>query len=540
MTLFKQDRFLLLFLLGWAGLALAALFLRPLWPVDETRYVAVAWEMWQRGDFLVPYLNGAPYSQKPPLLFWLIQAGWALFGVNEWWPRLVSPLLALLSIPLMVQLARRLWPDTADLALNAVWIYAGALLFGVLYTLVGFDGLLVCSTLIGMLGIARAAQGELRRGMLWLGVGIGLGVLSKGPVILLHLLPAAVFAPGWSPAVRGAKARWYRALLGAFGLGALLALLWAVPAAYVGGAAYRNAIFWGQTAGRMTSSFAHRAPLWWYLPLLPALLFPWLVWPSLWRGLRGLRSEKNDSSLRFLFAWIVPVFIGFSLISGKQERYLLPLLPAFALLSAYALQRMRGIAGRFDLLLPALGFSLFSGGWVYAMTHPQRLGSALANAHLPFWPALVFAAIAVAFVFAGHTSLRVRLRLLAGSMLVLMFVIYWSVIPLVASFSDPRPFAQHLSSLQARGIALAHWGKYHGQFDFSGRLKPIMEINSYDGLNDWLRHNPQGRILVYQEQATSAVASRPEFEQRFRGGYMQVWDARRYYLAHVPRRPSMP
>ena len=41
-------------------------------PVDETRYLAVAWDMWREGNFLVPHLNGEPYSHKPPLLFWLI------------------------------------------------------------------------------------------------------------------------------------------------------------------------------------------------------------------------------------------------------------------------------------------------------------------------------------------------------------------------------------------------------------------------------------------------------------------------------------
>jgi 4-amino-4-deoxy-L-arabinose transferase-like glycosyltransferase len=42
---------------------------RPLWPIGEIRYAAVGWEMWTRGDFLVPYLYGEPYSHKAPLLF---------------------------------------------------------------------------------------------------------------------------------------------------------------------------------------------------------------------------------------------------------------------------------------------------------------------------------------------------------------------------------------------------------------------------------------------------------------------------------------
>ena len=80
-------------------------------PVDETRYLAVAWEMWHRGVFVLPYLNGAPYDHKPPLLFWLIHAGWAIVGVNEWWPRLISPLCSIGSLLGLQQLAARLWPQ---------------------------------------------------------------------------------------------------------------------------------------------------------------------------------------------------------------------------------------------------------------------------------------------------------------------------------------------------------------------------------------------------------------------------------------------
>ncbi len=63
-----------------AVLTLVAIISRPLTPLDETRYVGVAWEMWLRGDFLVPYKNGAPYDHKPPLMMWLFQFGWALTG----------------------------------------------------------------------------------------------------------------------------------------------------------------------------------------------------------------------------------------------------------------------------------------------------------------------------------------------------------------------------------------------------------------------------------------------------------------------------
>ena len=75
----------ILIMLPWGLAVLVALNFRPPLPVDETRYLAVAWDMWREGHYLVPHLNGDPYSHKPPMLFWLMTAGWHLFGVNDWW-----------------------------------------------------------------------------------------------------------------------------------------------------------------------------------------------------------------------------------------------------------------------------------------------------------------------------------------------------------------------------------------------------------------------------------------------------------------------
>src|SRR4030095_17267083 len=83
----------------WFGLVAGGLMARPAWPIHETRSLSVAWDMWTRGEQLVPHLNGVPYSEKPPLLFWLIEAGWGGLGVREGGagigPRLV-PLASLL------------------------------------------------------------------------------------------------------------------------------------------------------------------------------------------------------------------------------------------------------------------------------------------------------------------------------------------------------------------------------------------------------------------------------------------------------------
>jgi len=233
----------------WAVTVAIALGARPLLPVDETRYLAVAWEMWQRGDFLVPYLNGETYSHKPPLLFWLMHAGWAVFGVNDWWPRLVAPLFGLAALLLTRRLGRLLWPELPAAGDVAALAALGALYWTLFTTMTMFDMLHGCFAVAGMIGLVMAARGRRVGGFVVFGLAVGFGVLGKGPAILVHLLPVALAAPLWLPCLDGGAAsgpvrwgRWYAGLGAGVVLGAVIGLAWALPAAAAGGAAYRDAI----------------------------------------------------------------------------------------------------------------------------------------------------------------------------------------------------------------------------------------------------------------------------------------------------------
>jgi len=336
--------------LMWGGLWLilmaTAIGTRPFLPGDETRYLAVAWEMWNDGNYLVPHLNGATYSHKPPLLFWLINAGWAVFGVNDWWSRLVAPLFGLGSLFLTARLARWLWPEFRTVSAAAPMFLLGSLFWTLFVTLTMFDMILSFCALLAMNGLLGAWRKNATTGFILFAVAIGLGILAKGPAILLTTLPPALLAPIWAPALgaswlRGWK-QWYvmtaLALLG----GVVIGLVWAIPAGIMGGEEYRTAIFWGQSAGRMVDSFAHGEPWWWYLVMLPVLILPWTLWPASWRSLGylfkttgdGLFKGLGDGGLRFCLAWLIPAFVTFSAISGKQFHYLLPIFPALALMAA--------------------------------------------------------------------------------------------------------------------------------------------------------------------------------------------------------------
>ena len=521
----RLERPLLALLAGWAVFSIASIWLRPLWPVDETRYASVAWEMWLRGDFLVPHINGEPYSHKPPLLFWLIQLGWGLFGVNDWWPRLVGPLFAFASVPMLLRLGRLLWPqpDAAGDAARtlSVWVLFGTLLFAGFVTLTMFDLLLMLCAIAGMIGILNLVHERKTQGILWLGAGIGLGVLAKGPVILLHVLPAALAAPWWAPQLKGRLGRWYLDLLLGVLLGAALALAWALPAAYSGGEEYRRAIFWGQTAGRVAESFAHRAPWWYYLPLLPLILFPWFVFPRFWFGLREIKKEQ---STRFLAAWLLLTVIGFSLVSGKQAKYLVPLLPAFALLAGYALSRVKALPRWWELLPPMIGFLALPAFLAYLRMRPAGMKLPVWVAEIPLWPIALAALAAPALLFFIRKDTVTQMRALAFGMLAAIAIVGAGVIPAFVPYSDPGPAARHLAALQARQLPLAHLGKYHAQYNFVGRLRAPIEILDPPEVKGWVAAHAAGQVItIERNRHDEKGGAGPEYQAPFRGAWVQVW-----------------
>ena len=83
---------------GWIAFGLSFVWLwitawaRPLSLPDEGRYVGVAWEGLQHGDWLVPTLNGLPFFHKPPLFYWITEASMAIFGPGVWAAR-AAPLV---------------------------------------------------------------------------------------------------------------------------------------------------------------------------------------------------------------------------------------------------------------------------------------------------------------------------------------------------------------------------------------------------------------------------------------------------------------
>jgi 4-amino-4-deoxy-L-arabinose transferase-like glycosyltransferase len=511
----RRDAALLAGLL--AALALVGL-LRPLLPIDETRYASVAWEMWARGDFLVPHRNGEAYHHKPPLLFWLIHAGWWLFGVNEWWPRLISPLFAAGTLALTAWLARALWPGRPAIARMAPYLLLACLLYTYFATALMFDAMLAFFAALGLVGIVRAWQGA-RTGFVLLALGLGGALYAKGPVALVHLLPAALLAPWWMRERRPAWRNWYLGVLAAVLGGAGLILAWAIPAAAAGGPEYARAIFWGQSAGRMAQSFAHRAPWWFYFAWLPVMLAPWLLWPRWWKGLRGPMGSETGTRLALVV--VLAAFFFFTVISGKRWHYLLPEFALFALLVARALDGTRG--GRWSLLAPALMLAAAGAGAVAAAPRlAARLGG-LDDASALVWGGAGALLAAVALLARRADDAVGEVRRTAVATLAAFCALALAFDVAMREPYDVAVVAARLSEHQREGRPVAFEGEYHGQWHLSGRLRePLVEVPRGQAMQ-WLASHPQGRVVVVYRKAEELPAgAHVELSRRYRGAWLAI------------------
>lgn len=505
----------------WLILTSASLIDRPLFPIDETRYVGVAWEMWSRNDFLVPYLNGEPYSHKPPLLFWLMQMTWVLFGVNEWSARLVAPLFSLASVFLLRSLAGALWPERPNIAGSAPLIMLGFAFWMIYSTLTMFDVLLVFFVLLALRSLWHNANKRPRAG-LWVlfGLAIGGGILSKGPVVLLHTLPPALLAPWWI----GRDTRtinwlhWYLGILLGISVGALLALSWAVPAGSAGGEIYREAILFGQTSGRLVKSFAHRHAWWWYLAFSPALLFPWCFWPPLWRNINTLSFQ--DRGVRFCLSWLLPVFIALSLISGKQLHYLLPLVPVAALLVARiadnaGLDEWRGSQQVFVAMIGLLALALMVLPLVNDYSGWEKPWADISI----FWGLLLLLAAVGLGLLRIDSAGESAFYLCLGS-LVTIITLSLSILDIRSERFDVREPAQQIAGLLTQGGEVAHLGTYHGQYNFYGRLERGL-ISTIDPIH-WAKTHRGGYLVISFKNVPAMPESLFVYRHPFRGRTMAI------------------
>jgi hypothetical protein len=296
---------------------------------DEGRYAEIPREMLNRGEWVVPLLQSEPYLDKPPLLYWLVRLSYSVFGVHDWSARLV-PAFALHACILITYLFGRRWLGERAAFWGALLlsIAPGFITIGRFLTMDSLLTLLVSLSVFAGYQTLRANRFKLA----WLclsAIACGLGVLAKGPVAIVLLIPP-ICLYAWLAGTKLGLSRRAILLFGAIVLA--VALPWYV-AICVRLPAFAYHFLWEHNVVRFLAPFDHLRPIWFYMPILLIGLLPATL---LALPFARFLFSANDSSLRtpslgFVLlagAWCV---LFFSLSGCKLPTYILPAFPILAL-----------------------------------------------------------------------------------------------------------------------------------------------------------------------------------------------------------------
>jgi 4-amino-4-deoxy-L-arabinose transferase-like glycosyltransferase len=322
--------FLLLSVLYFAGLSWSGLL-----SVDEPRYAAIGRDMALTGNWITPYLWGEPWFEKPPLLFWLIAAATKVGLSAEWAARLPIAALSLLFLGFFYHRLRSLFD--ADIALRATFILATTAGWFAYSQVAVTDIPLATTFSAAMLFAAPWALQRDRGGLLAAALFFALAILAKAAVPIVLALPLLYWA-----------GRRFPLLIAPFLLALALAVPWYLLCYRANGWPFIEELFLRHHLARFTTGETlHARPFWFYIPVLLAGIFPWT--PLLVAIFR--RDFFSDPKLRYFTLWFAWGFLFLSASSGKLPGYLLPLLPALAVLLAHVLSRKLWIAAAVLLAL---------------------------------------------------------------------------------------------------------------------------------------------------------------------------------------------
>ena len=378
----RSDRTSRLLLAAVCLLALARLAsfgFYPLMDMTEARYADIARRMAQSGDWVTLWLDDMrPFWGKPALSFWSTAIGLKLFGVNAWGARMPHYLMGIAVAGVVWLLARR---QSVRMAWHAVALLAGSLLFLLSAGAVMTDMALVLGTTLVMVGFWSRVhdRGGVAASAALFG-GLAIGLLAKGP---LAAVVAGVPIAGWVLWQREWRSAWGRVpwIAGLLAV-ALLTLPWYFLAEqrspgfleyFIVGEHISRFLVPGWNGDLYSNAHGMPRGTIWLYALMSTL--PWtLVLPLAWLlGGGGRRaSVLAVEQRRYLLLWALWPCVFFSLASNVIVTYVLPALPALALLCA---------------------------GWTAAARVPQRMDRLLAAVLL-----VIAAAVPVLLVAGGESG----------------------------------------------------------------------------------------------------------------------------------------
>ena len=445
-----------LLLLSMAGLLLLPFLCKQgLTDPDESAYVESVREMRDSGEWLVPRLYGQPILDKPILIYWVIGASFRLFGENPFAARLPS-VLAGVALLFVLRRLGTLLLGSARAGLLSALILASSLEFVLLGRAAVTDMLLTLfCTLAILLNLERLWAGGSKHLPLAAAACMGLAVLTKGPVGLV----IGTLALGACLAGSG-EWRWKQLSelrpLASLAVFSAVALPWYAVVVMRRPDLLKGFVLGGNLGRFMRAEHRPQPPLY-YIVVLVIGFLPWSSFlpGSMGRALAAWKSGDTRRRLLVPTLWLLALMAFFTLAASKLPSYILPVLPAAAILAAEPLsswmepidgtRRTRG-TGALVLLV------ILAGAMVFFAMGQQNLGSIPGSFKQALLPVCFAGLLGSLFVLSSLLLKRplIGLILLLGGNFALIFSLLFFGFPLLEPWKTSkgaaaavRPMLQH-------------------------------------------------------------------------------------------------
>ena len=310
---------------------------------EEPRYAEVAREMLVTGDYVTPRICGHVLFEKPVLLYWGEAAAYRIFGVNEFAARFPSALAAMLCVLFLYHSIAS--TVSSRLALIVSGVLGTSAIFIVFARAATTDMLLTAGVGGALMSFYLSTEkvGEARLRYLMLSsAATGVAVLAKGLIGIV--LVAAILTVAFLVTRRRPSVRWY-----AWGIALIVfltvTLAWYAPVTLANGRAFIDEFFVNQHFKRfLLNRYQHPQPLWFLPSITLAGALPWTFFliPAAAR-LPRLRPRIGDSKQYLLvlaWIWFLAPLIFFSISKSKLPSYVLPSLPAVAIIAGVEVDRL--------------------------------------------------------------------------------------------------------------------------------------------------------------------------------------------------------
>jgi 4-amino-4-deoxy-L-arabinose transferase-like glycosyltransferase len=439
----------------------------PLSGPDEPRYARVAEEMRGQGSWITPTLEGKPWLEKPPLYYWITVPFLSLFKTIETAARVGPALCALITALAIFFLGSVLWGRRAG--------FLGA---SILLTSMGFVGFgrsastdmpFVCCFTLAMAILAAAVKKNPGLGkIIFAYVFLGLAILGKGPVAIL--LAAGIGFSFWLLDESGSiRSRWH--VWTGCAVTAAVSLPWLWLVFRENGYSFISTFFLNHNVARYVTGIHHHSqPVYYFIPVLIALLFPWSGFLILLAKspVKTIRSWREwDSSMVFLFCWALFPIIFFSFSDSKLAGYILPSFPPIALIMGARfsefVDKSAGESRQLQIgMYISLGFSL-----AFAVAAPIYFQKEYENVNI----GLLFAAgslapalISLFFALRGKANRFFETVLFQGVLVIIIAAQF--AVPVLGTYHSSREIALKALEVQKPGEPIISYLFSHHSLDY--------------------------------------------------------------------------